>query len=172
MNITIKRNICFIDNHIFFHWVLFYKANTLYAVCMETVDPTREDFEEIIAFYTIFNRRDFDPIIEWKGGEKIDDHVNFMRWPIYDPLVTEFLEVASKECWHNYNYKHYEMNKMIKSEIVIQCADLAQIKQMLSYCASGDKFISEGHIGTMIKEGHISHLLQRLERLKNYENSV
>ncbi|MEH6456977.1 MAG: DUF6508 domain-containing protein [Cocleimonas sp.] len=139
---------------------------------METINPTIEDFKEIIAFYPKLNRRDFDPIIEWKGGNKIDDNVNFMRWPIYDPVVTNFLDVASKECWHNYNYKHYEMKKMIESEIVVQCADLAQIKQMLSYCASGDKFISEGHMGTMIKEGHISRLLQRLDKLKDYEDSV
>ena len=137
---------------------------------METINPTLEDFEEIIAFYPKLNRRDFDPIIEWKGGSKIDDKVNFMRWPIYDPLVTEFLDIASKECWNNYNYKHYEMKKMIESEIVVQCADLPQIKQMLSYCASGDKFISEGHMGTMIKEGHISRLLQRLDKLKTHQH--
>ncbi len=57
---------------------------------MGTIHPTIEDFEEIIAFYSTLNRRDFDPIIEWKGGEKIEGNVNFMRWPIYDPVVKVF----------------------------------------------------------------------------------
>ena len=137
---------------------------------MKTIHPTLEDFEELIAFYPKLNRRDFDPIIEWKGGGKIDEKVNFMRWPIYDPIVINFLELASKECWNDYNFNQYVMNKMIKSEVVVQCADLPQMKQMLSYCVRGDKFISEGHMGTMIKEGHISRLLQRLDKLKHYED--
>lgn len=139
---------------------------------METINPTQEDFEEIIAFYPVLNRRDFDPIIEWKGGEKIEDNVNFMRWPIYDPVVKDFFDVASKECWNDYNFNQYHMGRMIESEVVVKCADLSQIKQMLSYCVRGDKFISEGHMGNMIKEGHVARLLKRLEKLKNYEDIV
>jgi len=120
-----------------------------------------------LIFLPVLSSKDFDPIIEWKGGDKIDDQVNFMRWPLYEPIVTDFLEVAGKACWHNYNFKQYEMDKMIKSEIVVQCADLDQIKQMLTYCVRGEKFISHGMMGTMIKEGHVSRLLQRLEQLKS-----
>ncbi len=139
---------------------------------METINPTLEDFEEIIAFYPTLNRRDFNPIIEWKGGETIEDNVNFMRWPIYDPVVKEFLRVASKECWRDNNFNQFLMSRMITSEVVIKCADLSQIKQILSFCVRGDKFMSEGYMGTMIKDGHISRLLQRLDKLKNHENLV
>lgn len=139
---------------------------------METINPTLEDFEEIIAFYPTLNRRDFDPIIEWKGGEQIEGNVNFMRWPIYDPVVKEFLSVASKECWRDNHFNQYVMSRMITSEVVVQCADLSQIKQILSFCVRGDKFMSQGYMGTMIKDGHISRLLQRLDKLKNHENLV
>ncbi len=139
---------------------------------METINPTLEDFEEIIAFYPTLNRRDFDPIIEWKGGDKIEDNVNFMRWPIYDPVVKEFLSVASKECWCDNHFNQYVMSRMITSEVVVQCADLSQVKQILSFCVRGDKFMSEGYMGTMIKDGHISRLLQRLDKLKNNETLV
>lgn len=135
---------------------------------METTNPTPEDFEEIIAFYPILNRRDFDPIIEWKGGEIIEDNVAYMRWPIYDPIVKEFFNVASKDCWFDYNFNQELMARMIKSDVVVQCADLTQIKQMLSYCVGGDRFISQGHMGQMIKEGYVPRLLKRLEKLKNY----
>ena len=139
---------------------------------METINPTLEDFEEIIAFYPILNRRDFDPIIEWKGGEKIEGNVNFMRWPIYHPVVKEFLKVADKECWRDNHFNQYVISKMITSDVVVQCADLPQIKQMISFCVRGDKFMSEGYLGSMIKEGHVSRLLKRLEKLKNYEDIV
>ncbi len=139
---------------------------------METINPTLEDFEEIITFFPTLNRRDFDPIIEWKGGEKIEDNVNFMRWPIYDPIVKNFFSVASKECWIDYNFDQSLMDKMINSDVVVQCADLSQVKQMLSYCVFGEKFISHGHMGTMIKDGHISRLLKRLDKLKSEENLV
>lgn len=158
-----------IHNHVFFNRVFFIMANSLYSDSMETVNPTREDYEEIIAFYSTLNRRDFDPIIEWKGGETIEDNVNFMRWPIYDPLVKDFLRVAAKECWRDDSFNQLIISRMISSDVVVQCADLTQVKQMLSFCVRGDKFMSEGYLGTMIKEGHISRLLQRLDKLKNNE---
>ncbi|WP_299875639.1 DUF6508 domain-containing protein [uncultured Cocleimonas sp.] len=136
---------------------------------METINPTLEDFEEIIAFYPTLNRRDFDPIIEWKGGDKIEDNVNFMRWPIYDPVVKEFLKVADKECWRDHHFNQYVVSKMITSDVVVQCADLPQIKQMISFCVRGDKFMSEGYLGSMIKDGHVSRLLKRLDKLKNLD---
>jgi len=136
---------------------------------METINPTLEDFEEIIAFYPTLNRRDFDPIIEWKGGDKIEDNVNFMRWPIYDPVVKEFLKVADKECWRDHHFNQYVVSKMITSDVVVQCADLPQIKQMISFCVRGDKFMSEGYLGSMIKDGHVSRLLKRLDKIKNQE---
>ena len=139
---------------------------------METINPTHEDFEEIIAFYPTLNRRDFDPIIEWKGGEKIEGNVNYMSWPIYDPVVQNFFDVASKKCWIDHNIDQSLMEKMIKSDVFVQCADLPQVKQMLSYCVNGEKFISHGHMGTMIKDGHISRLLKRLDILKSEEDLV
>ncbi len=95
-----------------------------------------------------------------------------MRWPIYDPVVKEFLSVASKECWCDNHFNQYVMSRMITSEVVVQCADLSQVKQILSFCVRGDKFMSEGYMGTMIKDGHISRLLQRLDKLKNFETLV
>ncbi len=133
---------------------------------METINPTPEDFEEIMVFYPIFSKEDFDPIIEWKGGEKIEGNVNFMRWPIYEPIVKDFITIASKDCWLNYHFNQYQMGKMIENKVVVNCADLDQIKQMLSYCVRGDMFMSQGHMGTMIKEGHIARLLHRLYQLK------
>ena len=137
---------------------------------MDTKNPTLEDFEEIMIFYPIFSKESFDPIIEWKGGEKIEGNVNFMRWPIYEPIVKDFLEVASKECWNDYHFNQYVMGRMIKNEVVVQCADLTQVKQMLSYCVRGDMFMSQGHMGTMIKEGHIARLLQRIDKLRSHDN--
>ena len=134
---------------------------------METIIPTLSDFEELLIFLPVLSSESFEPIIEWKGGQKIEGNVNFMRWPLYEPIVTDFLEVASKECWNDYHFNHYQMGKMLKNEIVLQCADLTQIKQMLSYCVRGDKFMSEGHMGTMIREGHVGRLLQRVEQIKS-----
>jgi len=138
---------------------------------MQSINPTLEDFDELLVFLPVFSSVGFDPIIEWKGGDKIEGNVNFMHWPIYEPIVNDFLEVASKECWNDYHFNHYQMGKMLSNDTVVNCADLTQIKQMLSYCVRGDKFMSQGHMGTMIKEGHIGRLLQRIEKLKSFTES-
>ena len=138
---------------------------------MEKANPSIKDFDDLLIFLPVLSDEKFDPIIEWKGGDKIDGKVNFMRWPIYEPIVKDFLEVASKECWNDYHFNHYQMGKMLKNEIVVECADLTQIKQMLSYCVNGDKFMSQGHMGTMIREGHIGRLLERVGQLKSYADA-
>ena len=55
---------------------------------------------------------------------------------------------------------------MLATEGVVETADLAQIKTMLTYCVRGERFC-DGHRGAMIEEGHIRRLLTRLAALRS-----
>lgn len=134
---------------------------------METIKPTTEEFDELIAFLRRFYFVGYQPVEVWKGGEKIEGNVDFMRWPIYEPGVLEFMEVLSKDCWVDDSFHLFEIGEQIKDEqFVLNEATLKQVKQMLTYCVQGEKFVSHGHMGRMIKDGHVARLLQRLREIK------
>ena len=44
---------------------------------MDTSDRTVKDFQEIMVFLPLFSDDNFEPIIEWKGGEKTEGNVDF-----------------------------------------------------------------------------------------------
>lgn len=137
---------------------------------MENIEPTAEEYDELIAFLPKFYYVGYDPIIEWKGGENIEGNVDFMRWPIYEPQVMAFFQLLKQDCWIDYDFNLYEIGRQILDEDLIFTADLQLVKQMLSYCARGEKFISHGHMGKMIKDGHVARLLQRLRTIKAEKN--
>lgn len=53
---------------------------------------------------------------------------------------------------------------MLEDDEVVNTADLAQIKTMLTYCVRGERFC-EGHWSAMIEDGDVRRLLQRLAEL-------
>jgi len=131
---------------------------------MKTPMPTSQDIEELVAFLPRLYADGFVPVIRWRGGTPNEDGVLTMPWPEYDEVVEQFFRAASRECWRNYGYSPGEAARMLATEGLIEAADLAQIKTMLTYCVRGERFC-DGHWGAMIEEGYIRRLLQRLAEL-------
>ena len=76
----------------------------------------------------------------------------------------EFIKVAERECWIDYDYLSESAGQMLKNEDVVKTADLAQIKTMLTFCVRGERFFT-GHWGNVIENGYVLRLLQRLTEL-------
>jgi Family of unknown function (DUF6508) len=131
---------------------------------MKTRMPTLYDIEELVAFLPRLYAEGFTPIKRWRVAIKDQDGVLTMPWPEYDELVGEFFRVASSECWSDYDYRPEEARRMLESDDVLNTADLAQIKTMLTYCVRGERFC-DGHWGAMIEDGYVRRLLQRLAEL-------
>jgi Family of unknown function (DUF6508) len=131
---------------------------------MKSRMPTSNDIEELVSFLPRLYAEGFTPITRWHVGIKDQDGVLTMPWPEYDELVGEFFRVASRECWSDYDYRPEDASLMLESDDILETADLAQIKTLLTYCVRGERFC-DGHWGAMIEEGHIRRLLQRLAEL-------
>lgn len=128
---------------------------------MSTRPPSSQEIAEILDFLPQLYAEQFAPVKQWHGlAERADGKVS-MPYPEYDKAVLAFFNVASKECWNDYSYSPEEAGKMLANEDGVKGASLAQVKTMLTYCARGERF-GEGHWETMITQGHIRRLLQRL----------
>jgi len=130
----------------------------------ETCLPTTDEIKELVSFLPRLYAQGFNPIKSWEGGNKDADGIIHLPWPIYDQLVEEFIRTVSRDCWLDYGYHPEEAYQMLKNDEVINSADLAGIKTMLTFVVRGERF-SDGHWGEMIEGGYIRRLLERLEEL-------
>jgi hypothetical protein len=132
---------------------------------MKTQQPTPQDIDELVSYLPRLYADGFTPIAKWEGGDKDQDGVITLSWPVYEDVVKEFYQVAAMECWCDYGYDPAEAGEMLRSEVAVSDADMDQIKTMLTFCVRGERFC-DGHWGAMIEEGHLRRLLQRLTVLQ------
>ena len=126
--------------------------------------PTREEIEALTAYLAKLYADGFSPVQEWRGGEQENGTIQ-LPYPLYEPLVEEFIRQASTECWRDYGYEPGKAGEMLRDENFIKTASLEQIKTMLTYCVRGERF-GDGHWGAMIEQGYIRRLLERLNEIK------
>lgn len=132
---------------------------------MKSPLPRTQEIDELTQFLPRLYKKDFRPIREWKGGEKIDNAIT-MPWPDYEQVVVEFIEAASRDCWCDYQYVPEEASEMLGNPARIERASVEEIKTMLTFCIRGERFC-DGHVGAMIEEGKIEALLKRLMVLRD-----
>ncbi len=127
--------------------------------------PTMAEIDELLAFLPLLYAEGFQPVKRWMGGDRDSNGYIVMPHPEYDEVVDEFFKVAAKECWLDFEYIPEEAYRMLKDEVAIKAADLAEIKTMLTFCVRGERF-SDGHWEEMIEDGYIRCLLERLGEIR------
>jgi hypothetical protein len=127
--------------------------------------PTDQDIAELLSFLPKLTVDGFRPIRRWTGGRRIDEKTFVMSWPEYDEVVEEFVKVASRDCWCDYDYVPADAGRMLYDPETVGTATLAQLKTMLTYCIRGERFC-DGHWGEMIEEGHVERLLRRVAEIR------
>lgn len=126
--------------------------------------PTREEIDELVAFLPRLYAEGFSPIKRWRGMDEDPSGDLHMPEPEYDPVVHEFIRAASAECWLDREYNPEEARRMLESEERIASANLAQVRDMLTYCVRGERFCG-GHWSSAIKSGYVRRLLERLAEI-------
>lgn len=127
--------------------------------------PTHKEIDELVAFLPRLYAKGFSPIKRWRGMDGDPSGDLHLPEPEYDPVVREFIRVASAECWLDREYNPEEARQMLESEECIASANLAQVRTMLTYCVRGERFCS-GHWSSAIKGGYIRRLLDRLTEIR------
>jgi hypothetical protein len=127
--------------------------------------PTANDIDELTAFLPRLYAPGFRPVVRWRGGEKTESGAITMPWPEYDPAVEAFFRAAANACWLDRGYSPEQAAGMIAAEGTMAAASLAEVRTMLTYCVRGERF-SDGHWASMIEEGVIRALLERLKELR------
>ncbi len=121
----------------------------------------RSDYEQLLAFRSILCADGYKPIKRWMGGDKTDDGAFTVTWPEYDETTVAFFHAAGWAKWADFGYVPAAAAKMLADAGFIRTASIEQVKTMLTYCVRGERFC-DGHWDTMIRQGHICRLLDRL----------
>ena len=132
---------------------------------METQAPTAQEYEALLAFLPQLYAPGFEPILEWKGG------AGTFPYPEYDERVKAFYQMAGRPPWNDYGYSPAEAVRMLKDPEAIRTATLDDIRTMLTYCVRGERF-GDGLWATMIEEGYIRQILERVAVLGTAEKNV
>src|SRR4051794_19406731 len=103
----------------------------------------REDIDALLEFLPRFEQpgRAF---AEWGEVLKNDDGSISLPFPEYDEDVREFFRLVAQHGWLDYEYKPEEAARMLSDGELVERADVAQIKTMLTYCLRGERFC-DGH---------------------------
>ena len=131
---------------------------------MDIRNPTPQEIEELVEFLPRLYEPGFLPVKKWHGGDKDEDGVISMPWPEYELIVEDFFKAASSECWTDPEYLTKSAGQMLNDEDAVKSAGLDQIKTMLTFCVRGERFFT-GHWGTVIENGYVRRLLERLTEL-------
>jgi Family of unknown function (DUF6508) len=127
--------------------------------------PTTDEIDVLLSYLPRLYAPGFKAVKRWMGGDRDSDGKIHLPYPEYDDLVLEFFSVAGSDCWMDFDYIPEEAYHMIKNNDVIASADLSGIKTMLTFCVRGERF-SDGHWESMIEDGYIRPLLERLEEIR------
>jgi hypothetical protein len=127
--------------------------------------PTPEDISQLVAFLPCLYADGFTPVDRWLGGTEDENGVLTFPWPDYNQTVLDFIKVAGRPCWSDYEYIPVEAGRMLMDEELVRNASLAQVKTMMTYCVRGERFCT-GHWAAMIEQGHARRLLERLTVLQ------
>ena len=131
-----------------------------------TRQPTPQETKRLTAYRSTLCSKDFKPIRKWHGMKPDEDDVRHIPFPEYEPVIDAFFKLASQEQWCDVNYNPDEAALLLKRENAIEQSTLAEIKTMLTFCVRGERFC-DGHWGSMISNGIICRILQRLQALMN-----
>jgi hypothetical protein len=67
--------------------------------------PTSKDISQLVAFLPLLYAEGFMPVERWSGGTEDQDGAFTFPWPEYNSTVHDFITVASRECWCDYEYR-------------------------------------------------------------------
>lgn len=119
--------------------------------------PDLHAIDTLTAFLPKLYAEGFKPIRYWNTQNA--DGSLALPWPVYDDTVTAFYTAVGAVHW--LPNQPVDWKSLAYTEAFIQQANLAQVQAMLTQCVRKERFC-DGHWATMIENGSIRWLLERL----------
>ncbi|MDO9171294.1 MAG: DUF6508 domain-containing protein [bacterium] len=133
-------------------------------------NPTKREIAELVSYLSILYADGFEPVVDRSGCSTGENGVTTMTYPDYAEEVEHFFRLAARECWTDSGYSPAEAGSMLDDHEAIRAADLARIKTLLTYCVRGERF-GDGFWETMIVDGHVRRLLERLAEIGSLDDA-
>jgi hypothetical protein len=128
-------------------------------------EPTREDLLAVAALLPAIVRVEAAPG-EWRGGEPTTDGAIQMPYFDYVPDVSSLITALYQRnitLVFDWGAWQYEARRFL-DEDALKTASLEEVRRLLTLHVRKDRFV-EGHLGGMVRCGHIAALLRRLGEL-------
>ena len=122
--------------------------------------------QELCSFISYFENIDPDKACQWKGGEKREDGVITMPYPIYEKEFMEFVETFYKSEISLHDYQN-ELNQRVPDwqtvnmNAIVETADFELIRAILTKCIRVERFC-DGAWDSSIRSGLFLDILRRL----------
>jgi len=75
--------------------------------------PTSDEIAELVAFLPRLYAEGFEPVDCRMGGGQDANGVFSLPWPEYNQAVTDFMHIAGRECWLDFEYDPEAAHQML-----------------------------------------------------------
>jgi uncharacterized protein DUF6508 len=126
------------------------------------VEPSSDDIEDLLDLLPRLCELEGEYVSGWAAARCGDERA--MRSPIYPRAVTEFFYVASQPCWRDDAYDANAAEALVRDRARVRRASLCEVRTMLTWCVRGERG-REGHWGTVLEDGTVFAILERLHEI-------
>ena len=128
--------------------------------------PTAQDILALVDFLPkLYGDGARPPAARWIT--ETEDGALVLPWPEYDETVRSFIDlIVNQGCWMDPSYVPEEAERLLLDEAAVGDATIPEIQRMLTVVVGGERFC-EGWWSSMIEDGHIRRLLERLAEIES-----
>lgn len=104
----------------------------------------------------------------WEGGDRREDGSITVPWFDYDPGVLAFIRACGSHGWiEPFDWGEWlpEAERYYREPGLLTTAGVETVQKLLTVHVRRDRFV-EGHLASIIEEGHIAAVLHRLRDIR------
>ncbi len=139
---------------------------------MAEPQPTVQDIEDLVAFLPKLYGHGAQPAGKLITGEETADGTPTLPRYEYGEAVESFFNTIVRQgCWLDHDYDPEEAERLLMDEAAVACATVPEIRRLLTLVVRGERFC-DGWWSSMIEEGHVRRLLERLTEINHAEQAA
>jgi ADP-ribosylglycohydrolase/fructose-1,6-bisphosphatase/inositol monophosphatase family enzyme len=131
--------------------------------------PSVTDFDVVLGFIPMFEKKPIEPFYRWEGGGVAEDRVITIPRPVRDWKIDEFIWCLINHGFvQDFDWPEWKENagkKYVEDPNLFDSADLGTCIKLLTTFQRGDRFC-DGLLAHLIESGQLLRVLLRLRALR------